>query len=365
MRKFAYFFFENFDPGEEVNSPENPRNFLGKETDTILSAIAEGMDDEQALCDQYGVSLVQKLITGGVLRRSNARILFDCPVFLREDAAVLRTEIASHASALVDVLEDSLDEIRACCARIENGFPIALNLYHILCGMVFDGSFFDHLSNRGALATSRQNPSGLDYLTVIYEKCEELQALSHGLLCSYNRFVNEKCALQSFGDAHGDRVDFYRFFRLMEQGTVPGKFKEVETLIHKTSKDALLDEVITLIQTDVCDPDVVALLERFGYMQNGSLCVPVYLPEHQTPIRKIGEIVEKCLGEAMSKTLMDLTSSIEITSVRHSVNPLEIANELYHIVFGSINEELVTRGIVTKPEYIPGEGRFLKCIELY
>ena len=67
----------------------------------------------------------------------------------------------------------------------------------------------------------------------------------------------------------------------------------------------------------------------------------------------------------MSQTLIELAGSINITAVKHGVNRKEIANELYHIVFGSINEDLTARGIVTTPKYIPGEGRYFKCIELY
>lgn len=251
---------------------------------------------------------------------------------------------------------------------IDNGFPVALNLYHILCGMVFDGCFFDYLSSNGAVATSRQHPSGLVYLSVIYENCEELQQLSDGLLCSYNRFVNAKCSLQSFGDAQGNRFDFYRFFRLMEQGALSDRFKDAESLVlglGDASKVRLLDEVVSLIQTGHCDPAVMSLLELFGYVRNGAVCVPVYTPEHQKYIAEIESIVEKRIGQAISDVLLDLAGSIDITAVRHGVPRPEIANELYHIVFGSINEELVTRGIVAAPQYASGEGRYFQCIELY
>lgn len=93
--------------------------------------------------------------------------------------------------------------------------------------------------------------------------------------------------------------------------------------------------------------------------------IPVYLPEHQKYVAQIGGIVEDCLGEAMAGALMDLAGSIDITAVRHGVNRLEIANELYHILFGFVNEELVARKIVAAPPQICGEGRYLKCIQLY
>ncbi len=41
MKEFEYFLFENFDADDESQNPDNPRNFLGKETDAILSLIAQ------------------------------------------------------------------------------------------------------------------------------------------------------------------------------------------------------------------------------------------------------------------------------------------------------------------------------------
>lgn len=371
MRKFEYFLFENFDADQESNNPHNPRNFLGSEIDPLLAEVAQfpaNTCSYTECCKRYSTPLLRRLIDGGILRSHGAALAFDCPIFLQEDAAVLHKEIASEASALVDLLQNSMPEIRDCCSRIANGFPLELNLYHILCGMILDGYFFEFLSNTGAVATSRQHPSGLDYLTVIYEQCQELQSFSDSLLCSYNRFVNAKCSLQSFGDAQGNRFDFYRFFRQMERGTLPDKFKDAKAQIDNfggANKDSLLDEVVSLLQTGRCDSAAMNLLELFGYAQNGTICVPVYTPEHKQYIMQIEGIVENCLGNSIAGKLIELASSIDITAVRHGVNRLEIANELYHIVFGSINEELVAREIVAAPQYIPGEGRFLKCIEIY
>ena len=371
MREFEYFLYENFDADKEAGNPYNPRNFLGKDTDAILSEIVlhpANACSYHECCSKFGAHLVRKLIDGGVLRPNGTGLAFDCPIFLREDAAVLHRSIAFRAAALANLLEGSIAEIRSCSAKIKNGFSVEQNLYHILCGMVFDGHFFDYLREKGALATSRRQTTGLDYLAVIYEKCDDLQSLSNRLLCSYNRLVNSKCSLQSFGDAQGNRFDFYRFFRLMEQGKLTAKFKDAEKILHDAgaaNKDTLLNEVVSLVRTGQCNPSVMRLLEHFGYVQNGNVSVPVYLPEHQKYILEIEGIVEKCLGEEMSHGLIELAGTIDITAVKHGVNRLEIANELYHIVFGSINEELVSRSIVSVPKHIPSEGRYFKCIEIF
>lgn len=181
--------------------------------------------------------------------------------------------------------------------------------------------------------------------------------------------MNDKCSLQSFGDANGNCFDFYRFFRRMERESIPAKFKDTEAILHKNyggaNKDILLSEVLSLVQTGQCAPATMNLLERFSYMQNGNIFVPIYTPEHRKYIMEIEGIIEKCLGAAMSRTLNDLATSIDFTAVKHGVNRLEIANELYHILFGSINEELVLRKIAADPLPIPGEGRNFRCIEVY
>ena len=371
MREFDYFLFKNFAPDELTQDIRDPRDLLGRETDTVISLVAGqpvGACSYQDCVDSFGEALVRRLIDVGILRRSGTALVLDCPVFLREDAAVLRRETAARAGALARLVEARAAELRACCAAIRNGSPVKLNLYHILCGMVFDGHFFDYLSGRGALATSRRHPSGLDYLNVLYEKCGALQAFSNGLLCSYNRLTNGQCALESFGDADGERSDPYRFLRWMAAGRVPAGLQDVEAAFRRLGGeigDTLLSEAATLVRTGRCAPEAMSLLERFGYARNGRACVPVYTPEHEKSILEIESIVEESLGEAMAEALTDLAASNELTAVKHGADRLEIVNELYHLLFGSINEELVSRGIVAEPPYLPGEGRYLKCIEVY
>lgn len=371
-RQFEYFLYANFDAEKESTNPGNPRRFLGSETDAILSLIAQssrGTITYYECAGRFGAGTLRKLVDGGILRTDGTSLAFDCPVFLREDAPVLHHETAAKSKRLASLLEDRISEIRACCSLIKNGFSVEINLYHILCGMVFDGGFFDYLCGKGALAVSRQHPSGLDYLNVIYEKCRELSDFSDRLLCSYNRLVNEYCSLQSFGDANGSRFDFFRFFRLMEKGSVPANFKDIAAIFQENygedRKSAFLADVVSLIKLGKCTPTTLAVLERFGYMEKGTFCVPIYTPEHQKHIAEIENIVENILGEALPDTLLELSSTIDITAVRHGVNRLEIANELYHILFGSINEELVEAGIVANPLSVSGEGRYFKCIEVF
>lgn len=370
-REFEYFFFENFDADQEAENPRNPRRILGKETDPLLAEIARypaGECSYTACCHEFGQKQIDSLIDCGVLRIEKDALLFDCPAFLREDEEILQKAVIEEANAVTDILESAVPQLSICCAKLKNGFSVTENLYHILCGMILDGYFFDYLSGMGVVSTSRWHPSGLDYLTVIYEKCGKLRILSDGLLCSYNRLANDLCALQSFGDADGNRKDFYRLFRLMEKEKGQDRFREEERLLREAfggaDKDGLLSEVLSLTKTGKCSPAVMTLLESFGYAKAGKISVPVYLPEHRPIIMEMEAIVEECLGEVMANMLLTLSEALTITSVEHGVNRMEVANEIYHLFFGGMNEELVRRGHVAAPEYIPGEGRYLKCIEV-
>lgn len=360
MREFEYFLFENFYADDQAHNSANPRNFLNKDADPILNDVSFG----KAPRDQ---EFLQKLLESGVLRCNDAGFSFDCPVFLREDADVLERKVPARIQPLAELLSTALPEIQNCCRNIQNGFSTQVNLYHILCGMVFDGGFFDYLTEKGALATSRIHSSGLDYLAVIYEKCEELHAFSNRLLCSYNRFCNQECSLQTFGDSIGNRFDFYRFFRLLEQNRLPAAYESAKALVQNAAlnKEIILHEIAAWLNGKPCSTAVMELLECFGYALNGKVSVPVFRPEHQDAIEQIEKVVEATLGNQMADLLNELACTLPITAVRHRVSRLEIANELYHLVFGSLNEELVRRGIVAAPLLTPKEGRYLRCIELY
>lgn len=370
MRRFSYYLFENFDADAHANNPLNPRRFLNANTDEILSYIARfpaGSCDFEVCKSKFGSDILDVLISGGIIRQENDCILFDTPIFLREDATALHANMDVVASKLANEIENHIPSIRQLCASISNGFSVETNLYHILCGMIFDGSFFDYLETNNAVATSRPHTSGLDYLSVIYEKCYELDAYSDGLLCSYNRFANSYCALQSFGDANGNRHDFYRFFRLLETGNLPAQYCTAQDLLRKCdgiSKEEILYHVACYIKKGNCPASVLALLEHFGYVKGGIISVPIYTDADNETIDAIADVIKSQLGKSFVAELTALSAKISIVANKHGVSPAETANELYHILFGSINEELVRRGIVANPNYFPGEGRYLKSIQL-
>jgi len=238
-----------------------------------------------------------------------------------------------------------------------------------LCGAIFDGSFFDYLSDYQTLATSRLHPAGIDYIITVYEKCPKLDSFSHHLLCSYNRFSDGKRALQSFGDANGNRIDFYRFYCQKLLGAVPPALKYIEeiwdSLICDNDRMHILNALQIFDETESCDENCMRLFEAFGYVSDGKYVVPVFHQSAKSVVEKLTRIVIDCIGTDMGKLLSDSPIMFQLHCRQHGVSKEEAANEVYHILFGMLNEELVSRGIVQKPNFIDGEGRYLKSIELY
>ena len=85
---------------------------------------------------------------------------------------------------------------------MNNGYNPEVNLYHLLCGYIFDGKVFD-------------------YLVIIYEDVNSLNEYSDQLLCSYNRLIREGKGFVSFGDSNGKRKDCYRYLRMKELDQLP------------------------------------------------------------------------------------------------------------------------------------------------
>ena len=371
-RRFRYFLFENYDTEQVGPGQEEPRALLGPGLDAVLSRAVDffpGRCPRALLEDEFSPELISRLISAGLFRAEGPRVWFDTPIFLRSDAPILAAWLWEQAPRLTARLAEHWARLRELACSIQNDFPPEVNLYHVLCGMVFDGLFLDRLSQGGVLASSRVHGDGLDYLTILYEDCPELNALSDGLLCSWNRFGDGQTTLQTFGDSAGVRWDLYRFARLREQGCLNGRFQQVQErfgpYLDEAGRAGVLAQVRLLADTGRCHPTCIGLLERFGYCRDGALCVPVFRREDQATVRAVAALVEQVLYEETGRVLSAARHELDLTAVAHRVPAGEVANELYHLLFGSVNEALVSQGLVAAPPTRAGEGRYLRSVQLF
>lgn len=247
MRKFIYFLYDCFD-SDEVSSPyDDPRLILNGGTDEILATIVDspvGTCRYEALCGQFSKERLDMLIHIGLLSEHSGFVFLDSTVIVHEDAGYLSTCFSSYISRMADILTERKERFYHLANQIQNGFSPEVNLYHLLCGATFDGQFFDYLCEENVVTTSRIHSSGLDYLIIAYEIAPELDQLSKKLLCSYNRYSDGRRALQSFGDADGDRVDFFRFSMKKLQNNVPNNLTHIESIWDSVGTDDIRGQIL-------------------------------------------------------------------------------------------------------------------------
>lgn len=371
MRSFNYFLFDNYDTNQIKTLADDPRIVLGEKVDAILSYIIDKTPNNikyNELCSCFSCELVDSLIHIGLFKVNNSIVLLDCPVIVKEDAKFLSTCFENSVNQMVNEIISKKNDYYKLAQKFDNGFSPKVNLYHILCGVVLDGCFFDLISNNNIVATSKIHPSGLDYLIVVYEKDAQLDELSNKLLCSYNRFTDGRNALQSFGDSNGNRIDFFRFEKQKQLNNVSSELKHIEEIWNAIGdekiKSFIFEETKKYIENRKCDEKCYALLKAFDYIQNEKLRVPVYRKKHESIIEEIVKLTEQCIFDIVKNTLESNEIFDNLFCRKYDISIKEISNELYHIMFGQINEKLVSKGFVEKPKNNKNEGRYLKSIEL-
>ena len=327
-------------------------------TDCVLADIAADIVHSES--DAF----LMKLSDAGILRYSSGKWRFACPVFLESDLNILKALTQDFAEKIAEKLLAYKDKYIAIVDCLDKRFPPERHLYHLLCGAVFDGRFFSRLADACVLTDSKPQQNGQDYLPVIYEDAPSLNSFSAEILCSYNRLTAKKGTFVSFGDAAGDRKDFFRWYQHLTRGkTFFTTYKMNRPL--PEFREELAEQFVLLINGHGVKPEYAELFETFGYTKSGTPAVPVYTAEQmRETVTALDDYTAELILEDMITALKAVASAPGLTAIRHSVPIPDIANEVYHLLFGQINEALVSRGFAPSPEYRPGEGRYLKCFEI-
>jgi hypothetical protein len=80
-------------------------------------------------------------------------------------------------------------------------------------------------------------------------------------------------------------------------------------------------------------------------------------------LHKISNIISTGIFQTVKGTIDNLGKTIpNLTPLKHGVEFKDIANELWHLMFGATNEYLANAGFFAKPEHRAGEGRYFQCI---
>ena len=97
-----------------------------------------------------------------------------------------------------------------------------------------------------------------------------------------------------------------------------------------------------------------------------SVAVPIFYDfEIVTVIKDLSDIILINIFQIVKEVFENFEiNTLKLTSIKHNVDIKEIANELWHQIFGSTNEYLVREGFVSTPDSINGQGRYLKSLTI-
>lgn len=357
--RFNKYFFENFSSNTPFDS-NNPRFVLAMDgVDAILEKVVTRSPYSLTIADFDNADLVNALLHIEVLQAKNGCLGMAVPFFVDKDAEALKELSKKVAANIATELLAHWGEIVKIAERIDNGYSVERNLYHILCAYIFDGLMFDYLEENGLVTTSCIHSSGLDYLVILYEDTAALNEYSDVLLCSYNRLIANGKGFVSFGDSNGSRKDFYRYMRKRELNLLSEQ--ERSYIIYPT--DVLIENFVKMVDGEKVKPAFVDIYEYFGYCQDGKIVVPVYDSRTYEIANDLYSFVVEIIKEHIGNALAVIRCETRLSAVAHEVKVEDIANEIYHLIFGEVNESLVKSGLVSNPPYYHGEGRYFKSFE--
>lgn len=336
----------------------NPSYFLDrKNAKELIYFIAKSpyIENEESLSRKINIKNeeVKEILDGltrinALTKNSIGAYKVNFPCFFESDVKKIIDKIGDDISILVNKVK----------LNVKNLNYTKEELYHILCNGVFDNYAFDYLTKYNLVTLHKINPGDRDYIIIGYEDNDFVNNYSSKLLCSNNKFKCNKVTFNSFGDTDGNRMDFFRYFRMKQMNVPTFKFFDDYMSLIKNNKEELKSRLEDVVLNNSNDFKTIELLENIGYMKDGIICVPILSNKEQTTI---GESIMNSIKNDL-KNIFKKIENFEITPNFNEVPIKDTLNEVWHIIFGLINEELIKQKVVACPIYIKGQGRFLKCI---
>lgn len=331
----------------------NPSYYLDKEYSKDLikyiskEPFKESRDSLKEKVNIGNIDILDGLVKINALSIKDGKYKVNFPVFYEEDVKLICNIVNDNINSLIDKIKSILKDYSYSKEE----------LYHIVCNNIFDNYSLDYLMNKGLITNNKINPGNRDYIIIGYEDSPFVNDYSNKLLCSNNRLRCKNIIFNSFGDANGERKDFFRYFRLKEQGK--NKFKEIDDYMISidNDKDILINNLEDCFNGKG-DINTIKLLNYLGYMKDNKICVPILKNNGYNDLGL--KIMDNILEDI--KVLFNKVSTLDITPNKNDVPIKDTLNEVWHIIFGLINKRLVEEGIVATPNYIDGEGTYFRCI---
>ena len=330
-------------------------------------------------------SLLGEMVAINMISMKDNRYSVEFTIFLEKDLPLIDEYSKLIAYDLGRKIVEHKDEITHMVSKLStyNKFDLGRLLYHVIGCSIFDGTAMDAFGERGIFSVSKEQSGKRDYLLFGFEDSEKVEAFSDGLLCSCNNHRTEKVTFLSFGDSNGNRKDLYRFFRQVNShlrevtkhnGLNLAYIKTIDEY-NKRLANRCADLIVRISQADVStnaisveEENALDLLQELGYIEvykDGGVKIvpPLFTTEDEKIIEEVSNLVLGICTGYIADALAGLKIKMPMLSaVQHGIDEKEIANELWHQVFGNVNEYLVKEGFFAKPKHRDGEGRYFQAL---
>ncbi|WBW99234.1 hypothetical protein [Oceanirhabdus sp. W0125-5] len=391
MKKLNFFIFG--EPG--LYDEFNPRYILeNNKLHEIIYTIAEGtaflfgvaeLENLLAIDKKGLIDMISKLKRIGAIKvNEQGRFAINFTLFLAKDIDNIQEYLKYAGKRIGDRILSLGKEIKNIIEEEQitlNEVLMKRKLYHVICDYTFDGVALDYFSKKGLFKVSKVNEGNRDYILYAYEDDSVLNKFSNKLLCSSNNVQIDGYRFNSFGDCDGNRNDLFRYLRRVDReinniqnaGELNSAYTKWVSKRNNELAKELGDYIINLAKglihgNESKYEDLFNIGKALGYLdllEKGkvSINVPIFTENHEEVFNKVGEYISSEIYDELKEILKEMSERLEnITAIRHGVDIKEIALELWHLIFGSINEYLVEKGFVDKPYYSEFEGRYLQSI---
>ncbi len=379
MKNMDIFYFDNdLGPFDEYNPRFVMEQKFAKQILSILSKKPGNFYDKESLkkklksCDSQDFERAIELLSNvSAVCLTNNKINLGFPFFGARDLKIIKQIINKHLNDNFKEIESGLKDSKQILETYYPNIDVKISLYHLVCGKIFDGQMFDYLEKKQLLKQSFSQQDGRDYMIIGYSNEHLCKALNKNLLCSFNNARFKADSLTSFGNAAGNRLDYFRYFKLRQINKLYGKFKKIDKDFHDISEQDIvfnsLNEIKNLINNKQNSNIFVKHLKTMRYLTNDlRLNVPVFV-NYSAVLEKIQKSITQNIGPIIIEDFKAVSEQIinsNILCLTHGVEKCQLFNELWHLYFGMLNNLFVKNKTCAKPKKYKGEGSYLKCVYL-
>ena len=321
----------------------------------------------------------------GMVSKNQDKYSVSFPVILEKDVPIIDNLTSSIALRLSKKIISHKQEIQNLASSIKclDEFGYDRILYHVIGCDILDGTVMKEFSKRCIFSTSKPQYDHRNYILFGYEQNEVVSCFSEKLLCSRNCIETADVDFVSFGDCNGNRQDMFRFMKQVTSNlnnVTPNPDLNLSYIHileqHNRHLTQVCAEIIRkALYTEKSassfsneEMDAIKFLKELKYIEldeSGSVIVtvPLFHADDERVIENISNYLIKLIEAEVASEFSNLKSKLQnLSAVVHGVDEKEIANELWHQVFGNINEHLVRDELFSTPESRSGEGRYFQAI---